>query len=202
VREFRGIFPAADWISIGLPKLPHDAAAWVAHDLQLELDEVLTADTLPRTAPLPSGYTVRPLADNDWEQSAALAMAENERAGRGDANAYAQFARARMETNRVLCESRHGAYFGAFADHRLVAELGIVRCGSTARYQNVLTDVQHRQRGLATHLLGVAALWAADRGCERWVIVTEATNPAGRVYRSAGLEFRTHSVQAYRRPQP
>jgi GNAT superfamily N-acetyltransferase len=200
VREFRATFPAADWISIGLPRLPHDAAAWVAHDLELELDEVLTADSPPRAAPLADGYAVRPLADDDWEQSVALATAENERAGRGNASAYARFARARMETNRGLCESRHGAYFGAFAGSRLVAELGIVRCGSTARYQNVLTDAQHRRRGLATHLLGVAALWAADHDCERWVIVTEATNPAGRVYRSAGLEFRAHNVQAYRRP--
>jgi GNAT superfamily N-acetyltransferase len=90
------------------------------------------------------------------------------------------------------------AFLGAFADGVLVASLGIVRCGTTARYQGVGTDAPHRRRGLASHLLGVAARWAADHGCDRWVIVTEATNPAGRVYRSVGFEPGTATIQAYR----
>ena len=68
--------------------------------------------------------------------------------------------------------------------------LGIVRCGTRACYQSVDTDDDHRRRGLASHLLGVAARWTADRGCDRWVIVTEATNPAGRVYRSLWVRAR------------
>jgi GNAT superfamily N-acetyltransferase len=82
----------------------------------------------------------------------------------------------------------------------LVADLGIVVCGTTARYQSVGTDADHRRRGLASHLLGVAANWSADRGCTRWAIVTEATNPAGRIYRGVGFEPDVGSVQAYRPP--
>jgi GNAT superfamily N-acetyltransferase len=81
-----------------------------------------------------------------------------------------------------------------------VADLGIVRCGTTARYQSVGTDLDHRRRGLASHLLGVAAAWAGERGCDRWVIVTEATNPAGRVYRRLGFAPDVGSAQAYRPP--
>lgn len=75
-----------------------------------------------------------------------------------------------------------------------------MRCGATARYQGVGTSAEHRRRGLASHLLGVAAQWSADRGCDRWVIVTEPTNPAGRVYRSLGFMPDTGAVRAYRRP--
>ena len=75
-----------------------------------------------------------------------------------------------------------------------------MRCGPTARYQDVTTDEEHRGRGLASHLLGVAAQWAAERGCEQWVIVTGATNPAGRVYRRLGFAPDAGTVQAYRRP--
>ncbi|MFI5100600.1 MAG: GNAT family N-acetyltransferase [Actinomycetes bacterium] len=82
----------------------------------------------------------------------------------------------------------------------VVADLGIVVCGATARYQAVGTDAAHRRRGLASHLLGVAARWAAGRGCDRWVIVTEATNSAGRVYRAVGFEPDAGNAQAYRRP--
>jgi GNAT superfamily N-acetyltransferase len=84
-------------------------------------------------------------------------------------------------------------------DDTLAASLGIVLCGTTARYQTVGTDEPHRRRGLASHLLGVAARWAADRGCDRWVIVTASTNPAGRIYRAVGFEPVPSTVQAYRR---
>ena len=81
-----------------------------------------------------------------------------------------------------------------------MAELGIVRCGAQARYQHVGTDERHRGCGLASHLLGVAAQWAAGRSCTRWVIVTEAANPAGRVYRRAGFAPDAVSASAYRPP--
>lgn len=74
----------------------------------------------------------------------------------------------------------------------------IVRRGTTGRYQTVLTDANHRRRGLASHLLGVAARWAAAHGCDRWVIVTETTNAARSVYEHIGLEPRCTNVHAYR----
>lgn len=80
-----------------------------------------------------------------------------------------------------------------------VASLGIVHCGTTARYQCVGTDEDHRRRGLASHLLGIAARWAASHGCGRWVIITEETNPAGRAYRKVGSS-RTEATRAYRQP--
>ena len=75
------------------------------------------------------------------------------------------------------------------------------RCGTTARYQSVGTDEEHRRRGLASYLLGVAARRAADQGCGRWAIVTEATNPAGRVDRGLGFEPDRADAHAYRRPR-
>ena len=83
----------------------------------------------------------------------------------------------------------------------LVASLGIVRCDKAGRYQNVLTDANHRRRGLASHLLGTAARWAASYGCDRWVIVTEAASPARRVYQRVGFEPHSTNAQAYR-PRP
>ena len=65
---------------------------------------------------------------------------------------------------------------------------------------DTIESEDHRQRGLASHLLGLAAAWSAEQGCDRWVIVTEATNPAGRVYRSVGFELGAANVQVYRPP--
>jgi GNAT superfamily N-acetyltransferase len=141
---------------------------------------------------------VRRFDGQDWERSVTRVVAENLRTREHEPQVHERFARAQAATQRGLSDRNVGAWFGAFVDDALVAELGIVRCGTTARYQAVGTDEPHRGRGLASHLLGVAAQWAANQGCDRWVIVTEATNPAGRVYRRAGFEPDSGNVTAYR----
>ncbi len=201
VGTFRSAFPEASWVAIGLIRMPDDRSAWAGQGLDLELDEVLTTDALPRQTPLPRGYAVRRLSAHDWARSVARSVAENDQTKEEDPQGYEHFARAQVLARRGLSDRDLGATFGAFAGEVLVAELGIVRCGSTARYQNVGTDAEHRGRGLASHLLGLAARWAGDHGCDRWVIVTEATNPAGRVYRSLGFEPDSANAGAYRKPQ-
>jgi GNAT superfamily N-acetyltransferase len=180
--------------------MPDDEAAWAAEGLEVELDDVLTTRDLPRQTPLPEGYTVRRLTGDDWAQSVARAVTENDLTQEHEPVSFARHARAQVQARRAVSEREDGAFFGAFAGGILVADLGIVRCGSTARFQAVGTDEEHRRRGLASHLLGVAARWAAGHGCDRWVIITEATNPAGRVYRSVGFEPDTPNAQAYRKP--
>ena len=200
VDAFQLAFPEATWVAIGLPRMPDDQDAWVAQGLDLELDDVLTTRTVPRQTSLPAGYTVRRLSGQDWAQHVALSVQENDRTGDYDPESHEQFAQLQTQAWRALSGQDIGASFGAFAGGILVADLGIVRCGTTARYQSVGTNNQHRRRGLASHLLGVAARWAADRGCDQWVIVTDATNPAGRVYRSLGFELDAGNAQAYRKP--
>jgi GNAT superfamily N-acetyltransferase len=201
VGVFGEAFPEASWVSVGLPRMPGASEAWAALGLDLEVEDVLSTRTLPRRTPLAPGYTVRRLVGDDWEQDLARAVAENAATGEEDPESFLRFVRGRLAGRQDLSARGLGAWFGAFtANDVLVADLGIVRCGSTARYQDVTTDEAHRRQGLASHLLGVAAQWAADAGCDQWVIVTEATNPAGRVYRASGFAPDTSTVQAYRRP--
>jgi GNAT superfamily N-acetyltransferase len=200
VEAFHAAFPGAGWVAIGLPRMPADEDAWLTQGLDLELDDVLTTRALPRRTPLAEGYTVRRLDGADWEQDLARALADNLRLDEYEPAEYERFARGQLLARQDLSSRDLGAWFGAFADGRLVADLGIVRCGPAARYQDVTTDEAHRRRGLASHLLGVAARWAADGGCDQWVIVTGATNPAGRVYRAVGFEPDTGMVQAFRKP--
>jgi GNAT superfamily N-acetyltransferase len=144
---------------------------------------------------------VRQLDGDDWEQAVARELAENNRSGEYEPASHERFVRARVHSRIELSMSGHAAFFGAFEGVALVADLGIVRCDRTARYQAVSTDAEHRGHGLASHLLGVAASWSAERGCDRWVIITESTNPAGRVYRRAGFVPGETNAQAYRRPR-
>jgi GNAT superfamily N-acetyltransferase len=196
---FRAAFPLADWIAVGLPKMPDDVERWAAGGLLIEPHEVLATPSVPLQTPLAGGYEVRRLEGDDWEQTIRLSSDENRHNKAVDPERYESFARTRAGVTRALCDA-HGdvaAYFGAFADGRLAAQLGIVCCGTAARYQQVLTDHSHRRRGLASHLVGVAGRWSAERGCDRWVIVTDAGNPAGSVYRRVGFEPKSTYVQAY-----
>jgi GNAT superfamily N-acetyltransferase len=197
---FREAFPEAAWVAVGLRRMPADTGPWAEHGVGLEPIEVLATAELPQQSELAHGYAVRRLEGDDWEQTVTLALAENAVSGSWDTTSYEAFSQVRAARSRSFCDREDGvaAFFGAFADGVLAAQLGIVRCGSNARYQSVLTDASHRRRGLASHLVGVAASWAADGGCDRWVIVTETTNPAFDVYRRAGFEPVGSNVQAYR----
>jgi GNAT superfamily N-acetyltransferase len=200
VRAFQAAIPSATWVAIGLVRMPGDGGAWAAEGLELGLDDVLVAGTPPRATALAGGYTARRLAGDDWDQVVARELAENDRTSESEPSSFERFVRARTRAQRALSDRDVAAFFGAFSDGVLVADLGVVRCGATARYQNVETDARYRRRGLASHLLGIAARWAADHGCDRWVIVTEAANPAGRVYRNLGFELDVANVTAYRQP--
>jgi hypothetical protein len=168
---FESELPAVEHRSIGFVAAPRDTEAWAAHGFELDQDDVLAAATRPEATPAPQGYLVRQLADAiEWEQSAGLRIAE---LAQGDAR-EAEHERQRTESRIAMSDQGHVAWFGAFHGDRLVAELGVVDCGEgVARYQSVVTAAGHRRRGLAGHLLGVAAQWSADRGARRWVIVAE-----------------------------
>jgi GNAT superfamily N-acetyltransferase len=197
---FHEEFPEATWLAVGLPTMPHNVDAWARHGMDLEQLDVLSTASIPRSAALPDGYTVRHLTGEDWDTVAAREIADNLAKGEYDPVIHERFVTETMATRRRLCEQGSAAWFGAFSSGDLVSDLGIVRCGRIARYQAVGTHPGHRRRGLASHLLGVAAAWSAEHGCDEWVIVTESTNDAGRVYRRAGFALDEAEVNAYRPP--
>ena len=201
---FAAEFPDAGHVAIGLPREPA-AGPWTAAGLVVECDEVLSTRARPDQRPAPDGYQVRQLREpDDWAAAAQADIAENARTGEHPDGGYRAFALARWRRRAELSERGAGAFFAAFHDAQCVSQLGIVLCGAlgedvqVARYQSVLTSAEHRGRGLAGHLIGVASGWAAERGAGRWVIATESDNPAGRLYRGLGFAPDARSWQAYR----
>lgn len=188
VEVFRTEFPNTEHIAIGLPRLPA-AGSWDGTGLVVETNEVLFTETLPEQRPLAEGYTARPFeTDADWEALVALDVADNARTGAQEPAGYERFLRDQGRARRRMVAAGVARWFGVFdAGGTLRATLGIVVCDDLARFQAVGTDAEHRRRGLAGHLLGLAARWAGDHGATAWVIVTESTNPAGRLYRSVGF---------------
>jgi GNAT superfamily N-acetyltransferase len=195
---FEGEFPGADHRAIGLAAEPGNPDAWRALDLQIEHDDVLATDTCPDPTPVPDGYLVRQISDaSEWEQSTGLRIEEFA----ADDPREAEHERHRTGSRIAVSGQGRVAWFGAFHGNRLAGELGIVDCGEgVARYQAVVTAADHRRRGLAGHLLGVAAAWARDRGARTWVIVADDGSDAGRLYRAHGFTPATRGTRAQRKP--
>jgi len=193
------VFPDQAWIAIGLPQMPMDADEWIRNGVELEQLDVLSTDPLPKQQPLAAGYTARLFQEQDWETLTAKELAEALNEGGYEPAAIESFVLEANTARKHLVASGQAAWFGAFFEGEMVANLGIVMCADTGRYQSVETESEHRRKGLASHLLGLAASWSQHKGCRNWVIVTQETNEAGRVYRRAGFTPDVSVVNAYRK---
>lgn len=190
-RTFDETFPDAGHRTFGSAE-PMDPADWPGY--LCEVEETLATTSQPRRTPAPEGYEIREFVPGDWEEWAkhkAVELAEEE--GRDPAG-YREYAAGRAATLAGMAEQGYLYWLGAFADGDLAASLGIALCPEIlgqqglARYQVVGTRPEHRRHGLASHLLGEVGAWAAERGATTFVICTETTNPAGRIYRASGFE--------------
>jgi GNAT superfamily N-acetyltransferase len=183
--RFATEFPAARHIALGVDTaedgpVPEDLSA---AGLAVEHLAVLTA-AQPNSPPHPNiDAEIRLLdSDADWRQSVELAI----RCHDADEPAFLE---RRAMARRRLTQTGAGAWFGAFTDGRLQAQLGLFDVGDgCARYQHVETDPGARRRGLAGTLL-----WAAGRygrevlGTCTFVIVADPADVAIRIYQACGF---------------
>ena len=124
--------------------------------------------------------------DDEW-----LAATENQIRCRDDEHGeagYRVFKEAEMRRYRAMAQAGRGAWFGAFLDGTLVADLGIYCDGGLGRFQTVETHPAFRRRGLAGSLVFQAARHAlGPMRMETLVLVADADSPAERLYRSVGF---------------
>ena len=147
--RFAEVFPAAGHVALGIDTTqPHaaDGSGLFEAGLRIERSTVMTASDLrePPHQDLLAEY--RPLeGEKDWQRSLELRLAAD------DAGKFAvtrAFYEQRTFDARRLAENGHGAWFGAFEDGQLVAQLGVFSDGSgIARYQNVETHPAWRRHG-------------------------------------------------------
>ncbi|MBB6098055.1 RimJ/RimL family protein N-acetyltransferase [Deinobacterium chartae] len=183
------------------PEVKHRLFGWDAPDGTTgEIDEfleagytldrsvVMTAERLhpPRRPNLEA--ELRPLrSDEDW----ALAL-ENQiacREARWDEDSYRPFKERQMRRYREMAEAGRGAWFGAFLDGRVVADMGIFSDGELARYQAVGTHPDYRGRGLCGTLVHFVGEYARrELGVARLVIVADDHYFAKDIYRAVGFE--------------
>ncbi|HYR10115.1 MAG TPA: GNAT family N-acetyltransferase [Longimicrobium sp.] len=145
--------------------------------------------------------SVRPLAgDDDWRQATENQVACH--GGELSLPAYREFKARQMDAYRRMADAGLGAWFGAFAEGRLVADLGVFVEGGVARFQAVETHPEFRRRGICGTLVYESARHAlATLGAERLVMVADAHYHAGRIYESLGFRPTERQVGVELRPR-
>jgi len=184
-----------------LPETEHQVFGWdspagetgvvqpfLAAGFRLNSDTVLT-NSVPHTPARPSNIVqIRPLRiDADWEEAVELQV-ECREAG-FEEGTHREFLRRQMDRYRRMVAAGLGNWFGAYADGRLVADLGLFHDGEVGRYQSVETHPDFRLQGIAGTLVYEASRMAvAEYGLKTLVIVAEEGSGAARLYASLGFE--------------
>jgi GNAT superfamily N-acetyltransferase len=187
--RFAAEFPAARHVALGVdaagePDASQAPGEFRAAGLKPERATVLTcagAGIVPPPRPSTDAEIRRLESDADWQQSLQLAVRCF-----GDDGPYLS---RRAASRRRITRASRGAWFGAFAAGRLVAQLGVCDAGQgLARYQDVETDPAARRRGLAGTLVWQAGRYAAEAfGARTLVIVADPAEGAIRIYRACGF---------------
>jgi ribosomal protein S18 acetylase RimI-like enzyme len=132
--------------------------------------------------------SIRPLEDDsDWEEAVELQVrCRDEEFEEGE---YREFRVQQMKRYQHMVDAGLGHWYGAFADQRLVADLGIFHDGGLGRYQHVETHPDFRRCGIAGTLVYEASRHAiAAYDLHALVIVAEQDSPAARLYGSLGFQ--------------
>ena len=197
--RFAAEFPAARHVALGVDST-EDAETpeeFAAAGLEADRATVLTGARLRPPAHPSTQAEIRPLdGDGDWRQSVDLAIRCFDGGEPGD------FLERRAVARRRLTRAGAGAWFGAFENGRLLAQLGLFDVGDGyARYQHVETDPLARRRGLAGTLVWTAARYGREvLGTGTFVIVADPAGAAIRLYRACGFTARQSQLSFERPP--
>ena len=140
---------------------------------------------------------VAPIDSPERGEVRALTLAEVEGPWRAlhervnpDAAGYGAWAAATM---RSRVERGRATQWGVFVDRSLVCVGATVRCDGETRFQEVMTDPEHRRRGYASALVAHAAREASREG-EVWIVADRGSR-AEALYARLGFEKVTTSVE-------
>lgn len=160
---------------------------FLAQGYVLDQALVLSARQLIPPAHLRPDLEIRPLADEaEWE--AAIQLQLRCRDDRFGLAAYEPFKRRQFETYRRMADAGRGAWFGAFAQGRLVGDLGLFHDNQLGRYQNVGTDPDFRRQGICANLVWCAGRYALETwGLDQLVMEADAGYHAARIYQNLGF---------------
>ena len=161
--------------------------AFLARGYTAERSVVLTTGAVhapPRPHPSAVVRTLR--TDDDWAQATRNQVVCRD--ADEDEEGFRVFKERQMRAYRAMAEAGMGAWFGAFLEDRLVADLGLFVEGGVGRFQQVCTDPGHRRQGLCGTLVHRASMHGFEQlAADTLVLVAESGGAPARIYGSVGF---------------
>lgn len=155
---------------------------------------VLTCNArqLVRPEKLNEEVSIRPLLSRA-DQEQWFAMIRDQRDAELGHYGTDRFIRWAIEEYNRLTQKGMGNFFGAFLGDVLVSVAGLYRSNGVGRFQQVVTDYRHYNKGICKTLLHSIAAQAFE-DLHTLVIIADNNYHAARLYRSLG--FRTSEYQS------
>ncbi len=187
------------------PQVTHIALGWDTTDgkigeTQPFLDEgfslmksvVLTTQQVQKPPKYNSEVVVRPLAE-DWEWDKALENQIRCRPLEYGLEGYRAFKQGQMGRYREMAQAGIGAWFGAFLDNQLMADLGLFFEKTVGRFQQVETHPDFRRRGICGSLVYQVSRYGFEQmGLKTLVMVADEDYHAAKIYESVGFQPKEH----------
>ncbi|MFG1814008.1 GNAT family N-acetyltransferase [Kribbella sp. NPDC049174] len=187
---FHAEFPAAGHVALGIDSVDGEVGAedeLVAAGIEVARDVVMTtSEVVPPSRPNDESTYRYLSSDDDWEQLMQLSLAT---APMEVDEGYILFTRRKLASRRALVDAGHGKWFGAFEGERLQSSLGLMFDGKgLARFQNVQTHPDDRNKGIASTLVHRASTYGlTEGGAKTLVMVADPEYLAIRLYRALGF---------------
>ena len=162
-----------------------DIEPFLAAGYALETSAVMATSTLKLPQKYNHDVKIRALTEADYAAVVDLHVLSGYE-GESEAD-YRPFWEANMRGFGRMVRAGRGAWFGAFLDGELVADMGIFTDGELARYQAVVTHPEYRRRGICGTLLYEVGRYALRRGARTLVIVADDAYFAKNIYASVGF---------------
>jgi len=133
-----------------------------------------------------TGVTIRPLGSaGDWTALEAMTVANTEQQYPGQS----AFGRWRAGSHREHCEAGKARWWGAFQDTTLVGSAGLYESETWARFADVITHPDHRNRGVCSTLIhAISTDIRTARPDVTVVMVSTPGSQAERIYHRTGFE--------------
>jgi ribosomal protein S18 acetylase RimI-like enzyme len=196
-RKEIGVPPQVRHQSFGIDGVDGLAGEWRPFQeagFRLDLAVVLTSKSLFSPMKYCDEVEVRPLKQ-DWEWQAALDNHVLSRSEDQEEVAYRVFSSRQLDRYRAMASAGCGAWYGAFINDQLVADLGIYVCDGVARFQSVGTHPEYRRRGICGTLVFESSKKAQTQfAINEFVIVAEAGSHAAGIYERLGFEMREQQI--------
>lgn len=177
---------------------PGDTTGFATAGYTVETALVLTAQSVRPPPKTNSAIQIRPITtDADWQ--AVIECQILSPSVEQDPADYRRFKTRQITRYRAMAEQGLGAWFGAFLNNKLVADLGLYHDGTIGRFQQVETHPDHRRQGICGTLVHTIARHALETlGLTTLVMVADEAYHAAGIYQQVGFEIRERHHAAFR----